>query len=142
MIEISAGGVVYKKENGLLQILLIEDRYGKWTLAKGKQEAGETIKETALREVWEETGIKGEIVKPLQTVHYQYTHPASGEIVDKEVHYYLIQALSGDVTAQIEEIHAVHWCRPEAAWVYQQKQGYSNNDQVIKLALHHFGIEV
>lgn len=142
MIEISAGGVVYKRENGELLIQMIEDRYGKRTLAKGKQEAGETLEENALREVWEETGVKGKIVKPLQIVHYQYTHPVTGEVVDKEVHYYLIEALSGELTAQIEEINAVHWRLPNDAWQDQVKQGYANNDQVMKLALHHFGIEV
>ncbi|MGO0060508.1 NUDIX hydrolase [Brevibacillus fluminis] len=142
MIEISAGGVVYKEENGELQFLLIEDRYGKRTLAKGKQEPGETLEENALREVWEETGVSGRIIKPLHTVHYQYKHAKTGELVDKEVHYYLIEALSGTLAAQIEEINAVHWRSPADAWRDQVTQGYSNNDHVMKLALHHFGIEV
>jgi len=57
--EISAGGVVYRKEGDRLELLMIEDRYGKWTLPKGKQEAGEEVEETALREIREETGLRG-----------------------------------------------------------------------------------
>ncbi|AQS55348.1 NUDIX hydrolase [Novibacillus thermophilus] len=75
MKEISAGGVVYRKEGDRLELLMIEDRYGKWTLPKGKQEAGEEVEETALREIREETGLRGRIVRPLMTVNYQYDDP-------------------------------------------------------------------
>lgn len=142
MREISAGGVVYKQEGDQLSLLMIEDRYGKWTLAKGKQEPGETLEETALREVLEETGVRGRIIKKLETIRYQYKHPTSGVYVDKEVHYYLIEALDGNVTAQVEEINSVHWCFPHEAWENQQKRGYDNNDSVLRLALRHFEIEV
>jgi len=57
--EISAGGVVYRKDNGSISLLALTDRFGRYSLPKGKQEAGETLKETALREIWEETAIKG-----------------------------------------------------------------------------------
>ena len=56
MVEISAGGLVYRMEKDELQVQMIQDRYGKITLPKGKMEAGETIEETALREILEETG--------------------------------------------------------------------------------------
>ncbi|MGE5701098.1 MAG: NUDIX hydrolase, partial [Clostridia bacterium] len=134
--------VVYKQEDGQLYFLMIEDRYGKRTLAKGKQEQGETLEQTALREVLEETGIKGQIVKPLQVIHYTYTHPQSAAKIEKEVHYYLIEATSGKVVAQLEEINEVHWRLPEAAWQDQQQKGYANNDSVLQLALRHFGVEV
>ena len=63
--EISAGGVVYRYNGDQLQIQLIKDRYGKMSFAKGKQEPGESVEETALREIVEETGIVGIIVKPI-----------------------------------------------------------------------------
>lgn len=62
--KFSAGGVVYRYHAGALQIQLILDRYGKHSLPKGKMEAGETIEETALREIREETGIVGSITSP------------------------------------------------------------------------------
>lgn len=49
----AAGGLVINKEN---EFLLIH-RNGKWELPKGKQEHGEDLADTAVREVMEETGI-------------------------------------------------------------------------------------
>ena len=51
MKEISAGGVVFRRVDGALQIQLIQDRYGKISLPKGKMEPGETVEQTALREI-------------------------------------------------------------------------------------------
>ncbi len=100
MKEISAGGVVYRKEGDRLEMLMIEDRYGKWTLPKGKQEAGEEVEETALREIREETGLRGRIVRPLMTVNYQYDDPERGT-VDKDVHYFLVQCTARDAIPQL-----------------------------------------
>jgi 8-oxo-dGTP pyrophosphatase MutT (NUDIX family) len=142
MKEISAGGVVYRKERDELLFLMIVDRYGKVTLAKGKQEPGETIEETALREVAEETGIRGKLIHHLETVYYEYFHPVTGEKVHKEVHYYLIEAYTSDITVQVEEINAVRWCSPQEAWQLQTQKGYRNNENVLRKALALFGIEV
>lgn len=142
MKEISAGGVVYREQDGEYLLLLIEDRYGKVTLAKGKQELGETIEETALREVLEETGVQGRLVKKLDMITYTYTHPVTGEPVDKEVHYYLVEAYNTEITVQLEEINDVHWNSPKEAWALQQERGYRNNDNVFRLAFQHLGIEV
>lgn len=142
MKEISAGGVVYRFQDGKLLLLMIEDRYGKITLAKGKQETGETIEETALREVLEETGVRGKIVQHLETIHYEYSLPLSGETVNKEVHYYLVEAYSTEITVQEEEIKSVFWLSPDTAWNYQLQKGYHNNESVLQKALTYFQIEV
>lgn len=141
--EISAGGVVYKHEDGLLFIQMIQDRFGKMTLAKGKMEPGETIEQTALREIEEETGLKGAITEnaPLKVVNYQYESPQLG-VVDKEVHYYLIEAKEGLLQAQIEEISGVEWFPPEEAWHKQIHNGYDNNNDVLQIALLKLGYEV
>jgi len=131
--EISAGGVVYRKEAGRVELLIIEDRYMKISLPKGKQEAGETMEQTALREVKEETGIEGRVVEPLEVIHYQYFHPQVG-VVNKEVHYFLIEAVSGSLVPHIEEINNVKWMAPELAWTSQISQGYENNHSVIDKA--------
>lgn len=131
--EISAGGVVFKKEGKRTKVLVIEDRYHRVTIPKGKQEKGETLEETALREIEEETGIKGEIVKPLATVHYTYTDPERGPI-EKEVFYYLVRAKSGQIKPQLEEINRVFWVDFKALWSIQDEKGYKNNDDVFKKA--------
>lgn len=141
MKEISAGGVVYRTHNGALEIQLIQDRYGKISFAKGKMEPGETVEQTALREIWEETGITGRIEAPIDVIRYQYEHPTHGT-VDKEVHYYLVEAESGQHQAQVEEIRGVSWFLPLEAWKQQKEAGYNNNDHILKQALEKLNISV
>ncbi|HET9295675.1 MAG TPA: divalent cation tolerance protein CutA, partial [Candidatus Binatia bacterium] len=62
--EVSAGGVMYRKHSDGIQIALIHVR-NRWGLPKGHVEEGERIEETALREVREETGLEGRVVKKL-----------------------------------------------------------------------------
>lgn len=142
MREASAGGVVYhRKPDQSIEIQLIQDRYDRITLAKGKMEPGETEEQTALREIEEETGIKGRIIETIKTIHYQYMLPKKG-MVDKEVHYFLVERISGELTPQLEEIQHVFWCSPQEAWQQQLNAGYDNNDEVLQLALQKLGIEV
>ncbi|MDQ0416243.1 8-oxo-dGTP pyrophosphatase MutT (NUDIX family) [Croceifilum oryzae] len=126
MQEISAGGVVYRVNQEGYQILLIHDRYGKMTLPKGKREGLETEEENALREVLEETNVKGQITQKLHTIHYTYQHPLHGEI-EKTVHYYLIEAIEGEIKPQLEEIQHVGWYSVEEAYLTQKEKGYPNN---------------
>lgn len=131
MKEISAGGLVYKKVNNDINILIIEDRFQKISIPKGKQEEGETLEETAIREIEEETGIQGIIKDKLETVSYQYLHKERGEI-DKEVTYYLVEAIGGEIETQIEEINKVYWLDVEQAKILQLEKGYDNNHIVFE----------
>ncbi|MEC0179853.1 NUDIX domain-containing protein [Paenibacillus favisporus] len=128
--EISAGGVVFRSIGGRLEIQLILDRYGKISMAKGKMEPGETVEQTALREIEEETGIIGSIISPVDIIKYTYSHPIHGQ-VQKEVHYYLVEAISG-----------VAWYEPREAWLRQDQNGYDNNDRIVRKGLSLLGIEV
>jgi mutator protein MutT len=141
MKEVSAGGVVFSRTDDQLKIMLIEDRYGKWSLPKGKIEKGETPEETALREIREETGIIGKIIEPLETIYYQYFHPSQGSI-DKEVHFFLVEKMDGKIQVQIEEIRSVHWLDPMEAWRIQSESGYENNHNVIRKAFHRLNINI
>lgn len=139
--EISAGGVVFRRQEGKLQIQLITDRYGKISFAKGKQEPGETVEETALREIWEETGVTGTIIQPIDIIAYTYQHSVHGE-VDKEVHYYLVEGKEGDLKPQIEEIRGVDWYKPNDAWEKQKTSGYDNNDFILEKGLKMLGVQL
>jgi len=140
MKEISAGGVVYRRVGGELEIQLIQDRYGKISLPKGKMEPGETVEMTALREILEETGMQGRIVAPVDTIKYKYRHDSKG-LVDKEVHYYLVEAVGGKLQAQVEEIRGVEWFAPPEAWRRQKHSGYDNNDRILAGALKLLGVD-
>lgn len=141
MKEISAGGVVYRRtEQGKLQIQLIQDRYGKVSLPKGKMEPGETVEQTALREIVEETGLEGIIIAPIDQIKYQYVHEKWGT-VDKEVHYYLVEAVGGSLQAQVEEIRGVDWFDPQEAWKRQKQSGYDNNHRIVAGAFQLLGLQ-
>ena len=66
--EISSGGVIVFGN----AILLLKKYNGDWVLPKGKVEPGEKKDEAALREVFEESGLKAEIIKYLGEIHYTY----------------------------------------------------------------------
>jgi diadenosine hexaphosphate hydrolase (ATP-forming) len=136
MQEISAGGVVYRTNGEHIEVLLIHDRFGAITLPKGKQKAGETIEETALREIEEETGVVGEIVTKVDTISYEYTHPKHGKI-EKEVTYYVVKTDTKQITPQIEEINAGAWYPIQEAIVLHQTKGYTNNQHVLEQAIQY-----
>lgn len=136
MKEISAGGVVYKRESNHIYILLIEDRYCKLTIPKGKQEPGESLAETALREIKEETGVDGQVVQPLDKVHYQY-HSVKRGLIHKEVTYYLVECIGGQLAVQEEEINQAFWAELEEAYGLLQQKGYANNEIIIEKAYHY-----
>lgn len=96
--EHSAGGVVIK--NG--QVLMLKKYYGDWVLPKGKMEKGETTKDTAIREVREETGIDAKILKKVGYAKYIYINQESKKVY-KRVDYYLMEELGGNLLPQKEE---------------------------------------
>lgn len=107
---VSAGGVVYRFRDGRGEIVLVA-RPGTnlWALPKGTPEAGESLEETALREVCEETGLEVEIVEPLVQIAYTF-HLGDGRVqIDKVVHHYLLRATGGDVSRHDHEYDLVGW---------------------------------
>ncbi len=91
--EISAGGVVIFGN----AILLLKKYNGDWVLPKGKVELDETLEQTAIREVYEESSVKVEIISYLGKIHYTYkSNWEDGGIVNKTVHWFLMQSRSMD----------------------------------------------
>ena len=70
-------------------------REGIWALPKGLVDPGEPAAETALREVWEETGVEGRLDRKLGDVRYVYTW--EGERVFKVVSFFLVRAGRGRI---------------------------------------------
>ncbi|MCX7570739.1 NUDIX domain-containing protein [Tumebacillus sp. DT12] len=135
MKEISAGGIVFRKRDDHLDVLLIQDRYGRTTLPKGHLEEGETVKQAALREVEEETGVKSQIVgDPLGVIHYRCRVPGKGPVM-KEVTYYLMEALTEETRAQLQEVRDAFWHPLERLQELHAASGYHNNEVIIERAL-------
>ena len=86
----SCGGVVIFRGKILLLYKNYKNRYDGWVLPKGTVEAGEEYKETALREVHEETGVKASAIKYVGKS--QYTFNTAHDVVVKQVHWYLMMA--------------------------------------------------
>lgn len=71
--EPTAGGIVYRRNKGQLEILLIADSKHRWTIPKGHIEEGETPKQTAKREIQEETGLQEmEMLDWLGKINFRY----------------------------------------------------------------------
>ena len=102
MIEaISCGGVVIFRGKVLLLYKNYMNKSDGWVLPKGTVEEGEEYTETALREVLEESGAKASIMKYIGKSEYRFTIP--DDVVEKEVHWYLMMADSYYSKPQREE---------------------------------------
>jgi ADP-ribose pyrophosphatase YjhB (NUDIX family) len=86
----------------------MRERYGAtWTLPKGQPIAGESLEETAVREVSEETGLEVRIVQSLGKIEYFFVQ--SGTRFHKTVHFFLMQPTGGDLQAHDHEFEEVRW---------------------------------
>ncbi|HWS54192.1 MAG TPA: NUDIX hydrolase [Pyrinomonadaceae bacterium] len=116
--QVSAGGVVYRRRDGAVEVALISvGEAGRWQLPKGLVGRGETPERAALREVREETGLEAEIVAPLETVEYWYFSKGGAARVrfHKFVHFFLMRFVAGDVAGHDAEVNEARWVGVEEA---------------------------
>lgn len=111
--EKSCGAVVYKTSNKGIKYLLLNsiglDSY--WGFPKGHMEYSETEEETALREVFEECGLKVNLIDGFRaTDKYNIDN-----FIEKEVVLFLGEADNSLIKIQVEEIEDYRWCNYEEA---------------------------
>ncbi len=107
----SAGGIVIRDEEGVPHLVVGSRRREPdgvtWTLPKGTPNAGETVEQTALREVTEETGLLVRITEPLDSIEYWFVQ--RGTRIHKTVHYFLMEPIGGDLARHDHEFDQVRW---------------------------------
>lgn len=114
--ETSAGGLVVDRsgfQRPRAAVIARLNRAGRveWCLPKGHLEGAETAAEAAVREIEEETGIRGEVVSSLGTIDYWFS--VDGRRVHKVVHHFLLEAVSGELTIENDPDHEAI----DVAWV-------------------------
>jgi 8-oxo-dGTP pyrophosphatase MutT (NUDIX family) len=107
--EFSAGGLVIRRFGGRPFVAAVRLDRPKRTMAlpKGHPEQGESMRDAALREVREETGLEAEVVEKVGDVEYWYS--LHGERVLKKVSFYLCRYRGGSIEDHDHEVAGVEW---------------------------------
>lgn len=104
--EYTAGGVVFRIKNGSLEFLLLQDVKGRWSIPKGHVESGETLEQTAVREIGEETGLMGiKIIDKLDKIHFFYR--MNGKLIFMTTFVFLMEATDPDETLEPEKSEGI-----------------------------------
>ena len=126
--EKSCGALVYRRTKGQIELLLLKNRYGgHWSFPKGHVEGSETERQTALREVKEETGLDILLQSGFRHMVEYYPEPN----IRKRVVYFLGEAQSSAVKMQEEEISRIIWTESHKAY---HMVSFKNDKHLILMA--------
>ena len=129
--ERSAGGVVFRMDAGQPLFLLIRDSYQNWGFPKGHIEPGEQPDEAARREVSEETGLRGLVIRgAIDTIDWFFRF--RGQLIHKSCQFFLMESMEAMTSPQRNEgITACRWISFEEA---ETLISYSNARDVLRRA--------
>lgn len=107
---ISAGGMIIKRRRKSYYSVIVGNDYPIiWRIPFGMQNENETIEETALREVKEETGLSGKIINLIDQKSWKYSY--DNKIYHKTCFFYLIEYLSGQFEERDDEFEHIQWAK-------------------------------
>ncbi len=133
--ELSCGGVLYDKVGGYIQIILVKrlrkSGLAVWCIPKGKIEKGETYRDTALREVREETGMHGIIKDELGKVGYWFYDTDNKVKINKIVRFFLMEYKEGNLKDHDTEVEEARWVSLDEAL---NLMSYNSEKEIVKKA--------
>jgi 8-oxo-dGTP pyrophosphatase MutT (NUDIX family) len=130
---VSAGGVVWRPGDSDIEVLLCGRHVDNlWALPKGTPEPGETIQQSALREVREETGVIAEIEARIGDIRYWFSRPQEGVRYFKVVHHFLMRPIGGDPALHDHEFDEVRWIPVNEAL---KVMSYANEARIVRQAV-------
>jgi 8-oxo-dGTP pyrophosphatase MutT (NUDIX family) len=132
--EYTAGGVVFRRVGERIEILMIQDRLGRWTIPKGHVEEGESIEQTAVREVTEETGLTQlHLGEKLDKLHFFYRK--EGKLIFMTTFVFLMEAYGDTDNVIPEDSEGI----VDAKWFDQDKAlgliEYRDTERLFRLGL-------
>jgi len=129
--EVSAGGVVFRRDGERTLFLLTRDSYRNWGFPKGPLEQGEEPEQAALREVGEETGLAELALRaPIEVIDWEFRF--RGRRIHKTCHFFLIETPDRRTEPlKAEGITACRWASFEQA---EQLVAYDNARAVLRQA--------
>ena len=129
--DVSAGGVIYRERNGEMEVALVGKLAPRrWALPKGGPQKGESLEQAAVREVTEETGLQARLICPLGEIDYWFRW--AGRRHFKTVHFYLMEAIGGDVSQHDHEYDVVEWFTIPGA---RQNMSYRSEVDIVEKAV-------
>ena len=132
--EPTAGGIVFRRNqtNKKIEILLIQDAKDRWTIPKGHIEEGEQAKDTAEREIREETGLERvNVINWLGKINFRYRRQQSLVLMTTEI--FLVQALGDTNKLKPEDwMNGIKWFEANQAL---DKIEYEDIGKIILLGL-------
>lgn len=125
--EKSCGAVVYRWHQNTLEFMILHMQRGHFSLPKGHVEPGESERQTARREILEETGAH-------VVLHFRFRHVVTYSPfphVTKDVVFFLARYRYGTIVPQLEEVQAIHWLPVDEAIAHVS---YPTDQHVLRLA--------
>ena len=131
--ETSAGGVVWRRNDGHLEIVLARPaRKDAWVLPKGQPNPNESLIETAARETHEETGLEvapGAEVGKISYIFSWRDGPGKPLVrIFKSVHYFLMEPRGGSLDGHDHEMDEVRWMSIDEA---EHRASYKSDREII-----------
>ena len=124
MTEKSCGAVVFTKDNGRIEFLIVRSKDGYFGFPKGHMEGGETEKETALREIKEETGLTVRLIDGFRTEDsHSLAREGRPDVIKHNV-YFLAEFTAQTPAAQEAELSSIHLMDYETAMNVLQLESF------------------